>query len=188
MRRVLALMLVAGCFRGSAPASSPAEAHDSAASSAPPLSVVTTSEPGCPAVVHLRAARAPAVAEILRRHGLVITELSAVVIPPQGTASDVVRTVTVGGRSLTGIIESYSGTCVRSWRGFALDQRGNVWKLEPPSGVVDYKESRCLTDHGWVPCDLTGTTDVLYVLPQGKTFAGIVNPESGLRIELPPAP
>lgn len=189
MRRLLVpvLMVVLGCYRDAATPAAPTPAPSPPAAQA--LAQGEPSAPGCARVVRLRAARPDAVAETLRRHALVTTDLRAIEIPAQqGSASDIVLTVTVDGKPVTGIVETYSGTCVRSWRKFALDQSGNVWKLEPPSGVVDYNGQRCLTESGWVPCDVSGTSTVMFVLPAGKTFSGVVNPETGLRIELAPVP
>lgn len=176
MRLLLSLAL-AGCWTGSA---APA-----ANGGREPL-VESDTAPTCGEVVKLRAPDATRVAATMRANHLTPIELSERIIPDLGSLSDVVRTVTIHGKPVRGIIEVTNGRCVRGWVAFGADPAGNVWKLEPPSGVVDYNDHRCDSGEGWVPCDLSERTTHLYVLPDGKQLAGVVNPETGTRTDISP--
>ncbi|HSD88484.1 MAG TPA: hypothetical protein VLB44_13245 [Kofleriaceae bacterium] len=177
MRLLLSLAL-AGCWTGSSapPAKTAGE----------PLEQPQAEMPTCGEVVKLRAPDAGRVAAAMRANHLVPIELRERIIPDLGSLSDVVRTVTIDGTPVRGIIEVTNGRCVRGWVAFGADPAGNIWKLEPPSGVVDYDAHRCDTGQGWVLCDLSGRTTHLYELPPGKQLAGVVNPETGMRMDLPP--
>jgi hypothetical protein len=177
MRLLLSLAL-AGCWTGSS--APPAK------TSGEPLAQPVVDMPACAAVVKLRAPDPGRVADAMRANHLTPVELRERIIPDLGSLSDVVRTVTIDGAQVRGIIEVTNGRCVRGWIGFGTDPAGNIWKLEPPSGVVDYTDHRCDTGEGWVLCDLSHHVTHLYELPAGTQLAGVVNPETGLRIEIPP--
>jgi hypothetical protein len=177
MRALLSLAL-AGCWTGSAtpPAMTSGEA----------VAQAEVEPPTCAEVVKLRAPDRGKIDATMRANHLKPIELSERIIPDLGSLSDVVRTVTIDGTRVRGIVEVTNGRCVRGWVAFGVDPAGNIWKLEPPSGVVDYNDHRCDTGEGWVLCDLSGRTTHLYVLPEGAHFTDVVNPETGVRIQIPP--
>ena len=108
------------------------------------------------------------------------------VLPVRDDPSDVVRTLAVDGRDIKGIVEVVNGRCIREAIAFAADANGDIWKLEPPSGVVDYNGRRCQTDQGWVPCDLSGQVTRFFELPVEKTLVRVLNPDTGSEIEISP--
>lgn len=140
---------------------------------------------GCDHVVELRGYPAEQIENVLVAKRLHRVTLVEHVLPVRDDPSDVVRTIHVDGRDITGIVEIVNGSCIRNAAVFAADESGNIWKLEPPSGVVDYTGRRCDTDHGWVLCDLSGQVTRFFELPPTKIFAGVVNPDTGAAIEIP---
>jgi hypothetical protein len=139
----------------------------------------------CDHVVELRGYPAAQIESTLAAKHLKRVTLIEHVLPVRDDPSDVVRTIRVDGRDMTGIVEIVNGSCVRNAAVFATDESGNIWKLEPPAGVVDYGGRRCDTDHGWVLCDLSGQVTRFFELPPTKTLAGVVNPDTGQVIEIP---
>src|SRR5689334_17647804 len=109
----------------------------------PPLVQNKTDGTGCNTVVELRGHPAELIENALVAKHLTRVSLIEHVLPVRDDPSDVVRTLHVDGRDVKGIVEIMNGRCVRNATVFAADANGDIWKLEPPSGVVDYNGHRC---------------------------------------------
>lgn len=153
-----------------------AHADSQLATDAPAPQLATAGR--CERETQLRGHAPADVARVLKERKLRPIKLERILLPNhvQGGPSMMI-TVKLGGREVRGIYSNIAGDgCIRSDIRHAVDADGNLYQIDGPAGVVDYTRGRCDTGRrGWQPCNLTGVTNVLFVVPDPSAkLAGVI--------------
>jgi hypothetical protein len=144
-----------------------AHADTQIATDTPPAQLAATDR--CDRAIRLIGHDPAELAAIMKSRKLRPITLERIILPNSvavaAVAPQLMTTVRIGERDVRGIYSNIAGDgCIHADIRHAVDADGNLYQIDGPPGVVDYSRGLCHTKRGWQACNLTGVTNVLYVV------------------------